>query len=136
MSNEKRGSMQTPTRFLAGAIGLLAVALVACGGDDDSNGATPTPGANGTAAPGTEVLLSSAPRTGPDQAAMAGTSAALDQFGFDLYEILAREDGNIVYSPYSAAIALAMTRAGALAKRWNRWTPCSTRMWLAISTQA
>lgn len=104
--------MRTHTRLLAGAIALLAVGIAACGGDD-TNGDDPTPGPGGTAAPAPEVLLSSAPRTSLDPGAMAGTSEALDQFSFDLYEILAREDGNLVFSPYSAAIALAMTRAGA-----------------------
>lgn len=104
--------MRTQTRLIAGAVALLAVALAACG-DDDTNGGDPTPGATGTAVTAPEVLLSSAPRTNPDQAAMSGASQALDQFGFDIYEILAREDGNIVFSPYSAAVALAMTRAGA-----------------------
>ena len=45
-----------------------------------------------------------------------GASRAVEAFSADLYGILARpenNEGNFVFSPYSAAIALAMTRAGA-----------------------
>lgn len=93
------------------AAALVSVMAVACGNGESE--ATPTPGVNGTIAPAPEVLLSSAPRTGPNAGAIAGTAQALDQFGFDLFEILVREEGNVVFSPYSAAVALAMTRAGA-----------------------
>ena len=34
-------------------------------------------------------------------------------FGFDLYQELKSEEGNIFFSPYSISIALAMTYAGA-----------------------
>lgn len=34
-------------------------------------------------------------------------------FALDLYRVLAREDGNFFYSPYSISLALAMTYAGA-----------------------
>jgi serpin B len=36
-----------------------------------------------------------------------------NQFAFDLYSRLAKEEGNIVFSPYSISTALAMTYAGA-----------------------
>jgi len=35
------------------------------------------------------------------------------EFAFDLYEMIGRECGNMIYSPYSISIALAMTYAGA-----------------------
>jgi hypothetical protein len=36
-----------------------------------------------------------------------------NEFAFDLYSRLAKEEGNIVFSPYSISTALAMTYAGA-----------------------
>jgi len=61
-----------------------------------------------------ELVKSDAPRAEGDTAAMPGTASALDLFAADLYAILAREEeGNLVLSPYSIMVALAMTRAGA-----------------------
>lgn len=68
----------------------------------------------GDEAGATQLVKCDAARNPADQAALAGTVAALDSFSIDLYAILAREEeGNLVFSPYSAAIALGMTRAGA-----------------------
>ena len=39
--------------------------------------------------------------------------AGSNEFAFDLYRTLAKEDGNLFYSPYSISLALAMTYAGA-----------------------
>ncbi len=41
-------------------------------------------------------------------------------FAFDLYQVLAREDGNLFYSPYSISLALAMTYAGARGETENQ----------------
>ncbi len=43
-------------------------------------------------------------------------------FGVDLYGVLARDEGNLVFSPYSAGIALAMTRAGAAGQTLDQMT--------------
>jgi serpin B len=84
----------------AGLTALLALspALMSCGGDS---------------AAAAEVLESDAPRAEAQVADGAAAAAALEAFTADLYAVLAREDGNLVFSPYSAMIALAMTRAGA-----------------------
>jgi serine protease inhibitor len=58
-------------------------------------------------------VRSEAPRTDADAAAAQDARAALDAFAADLYNVLARGDGNLVLSPYSAGVALAMARAGA-----------------------
>jgi serpin B len=40
-------------------------------------------------------------------------AAAINRFAFDLYQRTSIKDGNLVLSPLSAAVALAMTAAGA-----------------------
>ncbi len=75
-----------------------AVLLSACGDDE---------------AAASELVMSKAPRTSADPAAASDAASALSLFSTDLYTILARTEGNLVFSPYSAAVALAMTRNGA-----------------------
>ena len=94
--------MRRPWSVLA-AFALVAVAALsgaACAG-----GASP-------AAAG-EIVRSDAAREPADPAVAPQGAAAVAAFGADLYGVLARDPGNLVFSPYSAAIALAMTRAGA-----------------------
>jgi serpin B len=66
----------------------------------------------GTAAAAEEVR-SSVARAAADVAAAKKASPALDAFAVDLYHRLATGSGNVLLSPYSVAVALAMTRAGA-----------------------
>jgi len=47
------------------------------------------------------------------EAEIAAAAAALEQFGVDLYRVLATGDDNLVISPASVMLALAMTYAGA-----------------------
>ena len=60
-----------------------------------------------------QEIRSSATRSSADPAAAQDVRAAMDAFSTDLYRILAREPGNVVLSPYSVGVALAMTRTGA-----------------------
>lgn len=80
--------------FALATAGLLS----ACGDDEAS---------------ASELVMSEAPRASADPAAAQGAASALGLFSTDLYAILARTEGNLVFSPYSAAVALAMTRNGA-----------------------
>jgi serpin B len=61
-----------------------------------------------------EDVRSDAPRAGANSAAALSTARAIEMFASDLYGVLATEPGDLVFSPYSAAVALAMTRAGAV----------------------
>jgi serpin B len=85
--------------------GLLAGALLAAG--------CGLVGGPGGAASAAEVVRSAAPRAPADKAAGRAAASATEAFAADLYAVLARDAGNLVFSPYSAAVALAMTRAGA-----------------------
>ncbi len=63
-----------------------------------------------------EVLKSDKSRVTAPSASAADMTALVDgntTFGFDLYRILSKTEGNIFYSPYSISAALAMTYAGA-----------------------
>ncbi len=58
-----------------------------------------------------DVQRDTAPQVDPtDQSALASGNVA---FAFDLYQRLRTQDGNLIYSPYSISVALAMTYAGA-----------------------
>ena len=61
-----------------------------------------------------QEIRSGATRSSGDAAAARDVRVAMDAFSADLYKNLAREQGNLVLSPYSVGVALAMARAGAV----------------------
>ena len=65
--------------------------------------------------PGADIAIARAdvPRASADPAAASGPGAALSAFGLDLYRAVAAGEPNVVLSPTSIALALAMARAGA-----------------------
>lgn len=89
---------------LLGIFATTALLLMGCSRDDGSGGT----------ASAAEIVRSDKPRATADPNAGQDAAAAVEAFAADLYTVLARDEGNLVFSPYSAAIALAMTRAGAV----------------------
>jgi serpin B len=96
---------------------LLTVALVAgCGSTSPTVTPSSTAGPSGAPADTGSIELAVANGIAhlagsPADAASAG--AALNAFGLDLYARVRTSDGNLVVSPASIALALAMARAGA-----------------------
>jgi serpin B len=58
------------------------------------------------------LAMSEVARATADDSRLADAALALRAFGADLYARLAGQPGNLVCSPYSVAVALAMTRNG------------------------
>lgn len=78
---------------------------------------TASPNASGSSAPtaaAREVLHSDKDRVAADPGAAARGSAALEALSVDLYKELGQKPGDLVFSPYSIVMALAMARAGAV----------------------
>ena len=65
--------------------------------------------------PGADVGLARAevPRSSVEPGDALDAGAALDAFGLDLYRAVAAGQTNVVFSPASITLALAMARAGA-----------------------
>ena len=67
-----------------------------------------------------QEIRSQAPRSNADLAAAHDARATIDALSADLYRAMARGRGNMVLSPYSVGIALAMARAGAVGETANQ----------------
>jgi serpin B len=104
--------------FLTALLAAPAIAsfLQACG--DDDGGAGPVDGSSTTAGgSGGPIGFARSPvaRLAADPAAATDGARALNALGVDLYQRLAAlGEPNIVFSPASIMLALAMTRAGAV----------------------
>lgn len=94
-----------PDRRQALQLGGLLAALAAVPALD---GCATTP-----ASAAVRTVFGTVPRAAPVAAAGPGASALVRAFSADLYRQLAARPGNLVCSPYSVAVALAMTRTGA-----------------------
>lgn len=95
-----------PDRRDALQLGGLLAALAALPAIDGC-GTTPT------AAAAVRTVSGTALRADADSAAIPGAAEIVRDFSADLYRQLAATPGNLVCSPYSVAVALAMTRTGA-----------------------
>jgi serine protease inhibitor len=95
----------------AGAGAVCPAALVACG--NGSAGGSTTTGGPTTTFGATGLAVSGVARDTGEPASRAGVVRAVQVFTGDLFNRLAVSPGNLVCSPYSVAVALAMTRNGA-----------------------
>jgi serine protease inhibitor len=82
---------------------MLGLIAAACGGA----------GAPSDAGDGGNVAVVDIDRPAPDPEAMLSTARAVTALSLDLYREIAVEGQNLVFSPYSAAVALGMARVGA-----------------------
>ena len=106
--------------LVIGVVVGLASLGAACSGDDDSGGGSNGGGGGGGGNGGGggavdgDLAMADVERSEPSADAVLEAGAALDAFAADLYaQVAGGSEGNVVLSPYSVAVALAMTRAGA-----------------------
>lgn len=98
----RRHALRTLALAGLGVAGLAS--LTSCGEDPAPGGGSATAG----------LAASDVRRTAGDADALPDVVAALQSFTADLYRVAGAGTGeNLVLSPYSVAVALAMTRAGA-----------------------
>ncbi len=89
-------------RRLAALLATVTLLSAACSG----SGPAPT-------AAGIEFAVAHVPRAAVPQADPSAAADGMTAFGLALYRALAAEPGNLVFSPASIELALAMARAGA-----------------------
>jgi serpin B len=95
-----------------GALGLATPVLTACGGSGsavDDGGMT-----------GLRLVSADVPRSAGDPGAVAAVVESLGAFTRDLWEAVGEPQRNLALSPYSIAVALAMTANGALGETARR----------------
>lgn len=88
------------TRLMGLPLAAMMVASVACGQSSPAPGVTSSPTRSGS---------TSAPPSGTT----AGLALGITAFGCDLYGVVHSDGPNIVYSPFSIALAMSMARVGA-----------------------
>ena len=93
------------TLRILGVTGLVAPALTACGGGDRSDSATDPAGMR--------LVSADVARSAGDVQTIPDVVSAMGAFTGDLWAHLPPADQNLVLSPYSIAVALAMTANGA-----------------------
>ncbi|MGC4110273.1 MAG: serpin family protein [Nocardioides sp.] len=90
----------------AGALGIAAPLLAACGG-----GSTPSIHAGDSG--GLRLVSADVPQGPGDVEATGGAVSSMSAFARDLWRAVGKPDDNLALSPYSIAVALAMTVNGA-----------------------
>ena len=103
----RRQTLQT-----LGALGVAAPVLSACAGTDSVQ--------DHPAASDLRLVKADVAQSAGDPAAVAGVVEAMAAFAVDLWPELGSSSDNLAMSPYSIAVALAMTDNGAVAGHARR----------------
>jgi serpin B len=90
-----------------GAVGLAAPALTACGSGSASQTSPGDPD------PGVRLVSADVPLSAGDASALPGVVSSMGAFTVDLWGAIGDPTANLALSPYSIAVALAMTANGA-----------------------
>jgi len=103
-------------RLITIALATATLVAVACGGNGSSadvpaDDQPPTPPADGGTAG--SVLVADVDRAPAGLVDARSAADAVNAFAADVYGLLSAQDGNLVFSPYSAAVALTMALNGA-----------------------
>jgi serpin B len=94
-----------------GVAGIAAPALTACGGSDGAGGVGQD--RSGQSAAGLRLVSADVARSPGDPGAADGVVESMRAFTLDLWNAVGASGDNLALSPYSIAVALAMTTNGA-----------------------
>lgn len=100
-------------RMLLVALILVGLVVVACGGGSEGGSSDDVAGSDPDRPDPGAVASVEIDRAEENLEAREGTALANAAFALDLYRELVVDGENFVFSPYSAAVALGMARAGA-----------------------